>query len=107
MFCGPLWMRRRSAAGSSASAVWSYLASSGPKHRVQTYWAVSSYSAPHSRQARLVTAMVELLVFADEPCVAKVASTATRLQELAPSRTNAGVAGASSGQSLHPSGRVQ
>src|SRR3954447_6211608 len=57
MFCGPDWMRRRSSPTSLPRPEWSYLASSGPKQRWHTYWAVSSYSAPHSRQVRLVTAM--------------------------------------------------
>src|SRR4051812_44943463 len=57
MFCGPDWIRRRREATSPSSVEWSYLTSSGPKHLLQTYCAVSSYSVPHSRQARLVTAM--------------------------------------------------
>src|SRR3954469_5708156 len=57
MFCGPLVMRRRSDATSSARALWSYLTSSGPKHLEHTYCAVSSYSVPHSRHARFVTAI--------------------------------------------------
>src|SRR4051812_21326090 len=103
MFCGPEVMRRRSEATSSASALWSYLTSSGPKHLWQTYCAVSSYSVPHSRQARFVTAIRETPVLRRvRVCDEEVGSHATRLQELAPSRTNAEVAGVSSGQSLHP-----
>src|SRR3954447_18688986 len=107
MFWGREVMRRRSEATSSASAAWSYLTSSVPKHLWQTYCAVSSYSVPHSRQARLVTAIRETPVFVVVVCDEEVASTATRLQELAPTRACAGVAGVSSGRSLHPSGRVQ
>src|SRR4051794_8499065 len=96
MFCGPEVMRRRSEATSSASVLWSYLTSSGPKHFVQTYCAVSSYSVPHSRQARFVTAMRKLLGSSSgvlPVCDEEVASYATRLQELAPSRLSGGCRG--------------
>src|ERR1700712_3287929 len=109
MFCGPDVMRRLSDATSSARALWSYLTSSGPKHFEHTYCAVSSYSVPHSRQARLVTAIVgNSLFFAGLQRVTKKRLPyATRLQELAPSPLSREVAGVSTGQSLHPSGRVQ
>src|SRR4051812_10291259 len=68
MFCGPGGIRRLSEATSAASAAWSYLTSSGPKHFEQTYCAVSSYSVPHSRQARFVTAIVETPFFVVVVC---------------------------------------
>src|SRR4051812_41150952 len=71
MFWGPEVIRRRSEATSSASALWSYLTSSGPKHLWQTYCAVSSYSVPHSRQARLVTAIRGTPFFVVFGCVTK------------------------------------
>src|SRR5262245_64531038 len=93
MFCGPDVIRRRSEATSSASVLWSYLTSSGPKHLWQTYCAVSSYSVPHSRQARFVTAISGTPFFVGLVCDEEVASYATRLQELAPSRLSGGCRG--------------
>src|SRR3954447_19155266 len=108
MFCGPEVMRRRSEATSSASWRWSYLTSSGPKHFEHTYCAVSSYSAPHSLQARLVTAMGKLLVLRRiTVCDEEVVLPAPHVSRNWHLPAVAGVAGVSSGQSLHPSGRVQ
>src|SRR4051794_18215679 len=108
MFCGPEVMRRRSEGTSSASWRWSYLTSSGPKHLEQTYCAVSSYSVPQSRQARLVPAMGKLLVLRRiTVCDEEVVLPAPQASRNWPLPAVAGVAGVSSGQSLHPSGRVQ
>src|SRR6476620_7323006 len=108
MFCGPEVMRRFSEATSSASVEWSYLTSSGPKHFEHTYWAVRSYSVPHSRQARLVTATEETPCSSPgSVCDEEVVLPAPHVSRNWHLPVVAGVAGVSSGQSLHPSGRVQ
>src|SRR3954454_21591987 len=107
MFCGPDWMRRRSEATSDSSAEWSYLTSSGPKQRWQTYCAVSSYSPPHSRHARWVTAIVKLLVLRRDTSCDEEGALTPHVSRNWHLPACAGVAGVSSGQSLHPSGRVQ
>src|SRR3954463_12568092 len=107
MFCGPEVMRRRSEATSSASWLWSYLTSSGPKHFEQTYCAVSSYCVPHSRQARFVTAISETpCSSSDSVCDEEGVLPTPHVSRNWHLPAVAGVAGVSSGQSLHPSGRV-
>src|SRR5687768_257520 len=73
MFCGPAWIRRRAAA-TSVTRSCSYLTSSGPKHRSQTYRASSGYSFLHSLHRKALAAIC-VLAFRGETLEAAATST--------------------------------